>query len=229
MIANPGERQVGDDFLVPAEVIEQIAVAGRDDQVVEGQHHPLRTTGGSRGIENDGKIRTLAAINARQPSLGGAIRRKLGAAALLDIANPLQAGVVVVAQPARLIVENVGEARQAIRDRGDLVDLLLVFRDRNGDFGVVEHIGHLVGDGVGVDRHRHRAQRLNRAHRPIEPRPIGTDDCNLVAARKAKFGDADRESAHLLEHGIPRPGLPDAEILVPHRGPATQDFCVLYQ
>ena len=55
------------------------------------------------------------------------------------------------------------------------------------DLGMVEHIGHLVGDRVGIDRHRNGAERLRRAHRPIEPRPVGADDGDLVAALEAEL------------------------------------------
>ena len=109
--------------------------------------------------------------------------------------------------------------RQPIGDGDDLVDLLLVLGDRELHFGVREHIGHLVGHRVGIDRNRHGAERLPGADRPVEPRPIAADDGELVAARDAELGEPDRKGANLLEHFRPGPGPPDAEVLVPHRRP----------
>ena len=68
-----------------------------------------------------------------------------------------------MAQPARVGEDHRLEPRAALLDRDQLVDLLLVLGDREPHLGVVEDIGHLVGDRVLVDRHRHAAQRLGRA------------------------------------------------------------------
>ena len=127
--------------------------------------------------------------------------------------------MVVILQAARLVVDDLRQLRQPVGDGDDLVDLLLILGDRELHFGMGEHIGHLVGDRVGIDRHRHGAERLAGAERPIEPRPIAADDGELVAARDAELGKPDREGANLLEHLRPGPGPPDAEVLVPHRRP----------
>jgi hypothetical protein len=230
VIADPGERQIGDDLFATAEVIEQIAVARRDDQIVKGQHHPLGTAGGSRGVQKDGEVGALGEVDARLPGrCGSRIRLEFGAPALLDVGDPVQVGVVVIAQPARLVVDDMSEAVQAVRHRNDLVDLLLVFGDRDGDLGVLEHVGHLVGNRVRVDRYRHRALRLDGAHGPVEPGSIRAHDGDFVAALEAEFGQAEREGAHLIEHRIPAPGLPDAQILVSHGRPATHGFSVTNQ
>ena len=61
--------------------------------------------------------------------------------------------------------------------------------------GVFEHVGHLVGDRVGIDRHRHGAERLRGNHRPIEPRPVGADDRDFVAALHAERAAGRRAKA----------------------------------
>ena len=140
-----------------------------------------------------------------------------------------QAAVVVVLQSARLVVDDAGKLRQPLGDRDDLVDLLLVLDDGEHHLGMRQHVGHLVGDGVGIDRHRHGAERLAGADRPIESRPVAADDGELVAALEADFGQADREGANLLEHLLPGPGLPDAEILVAHGRPAADGRGIVNQ
>ena len=84
---------------------------------------------------------------------------------------------------------------------------------------MVEHIGHLLGDGIGIERHRHGAERLSGAHGPVELRPVAADDGELVAPRDPQLLQSDRERADLVEDLRPGPGLPDAEILVTDRGP----------
>ena len=78
------------------------------------------------------------------------------------------------------------ELRQPLRDRQDLVDLLLVLHRGEAHLGVGQHVGQLVGDRVGIDRHRDGAERLRRRHRPVEPRPVGADDGDGVAALEAE-------------------------------------------
>jgi hypothetical protein len=72
---------------------------------------------------------------------------------------------------------------------------------------VRQYVGHLVGHGVGIDRHRNGAERLTGADRPIEPRAIAADDGELVAALETEFGEPDREGANFLENLLPRPSL----------------------
>ena len=138
------------------------------------------------------------------------------AAHALHLVDPGHALVVVVAQAARLVVDDVLEPGEPVLHREDLVDLLLILDDRELHLGVLQHIGHLFGDRVGIERHRHGAERLAGAHRPIEPRLVAPDDGVVVAALEPQFGEPDREREHLVAHLLPGPGLPDAEVLVPH-------------
>ncbi len=141
-------------------------------------------------------------------------------AVLGDIVDGVQAGVVVIAQPAGFVINHAFELRQPLRDGQDLVDLLLVFHHRKADVGVRQHVGDFVGDRVGIDRHRNRAKRLRGHHRPIEPRPVRADHRDVIAALNAEAGEPGRQVAHLRQYLLPGPNLPDAEILVPVSRPA---------
>jgi hypothetical protein len=96
------------------------------------------------------------------------------------------------------------------------IDLLLIFDRGKARVGVRKHEGKFVGYRVGVDGHRNCAQHLRGHHRPIKPRPVAADDGNGLPASDAKIVQADGIGTHDVEHFVPRPGLPDAEILVPH-------------
>ena len=139
-----------------------------------------------------------------------------------DVVHGVQPGVVVVAQAPPLVVDHGLELRQAVRHRENLVDLLLVLDRGEAHLGVREHIGQLVRDRVGIDRHRHDAERLRRHHRRIELRPVGADDRHGVAALEPEAMQADRIGADLVEQLRPGQRLPDAQILVPHRRPVAE-------
>ena len=119
---------------------------------------------------------------AVEPLSEGGVLRERRAAVLDDVVDGMEPRVVVIAQPARLVVDHLFELRQPVRDRQYLVDLLLIFHRRKAHLGVREHIGEFVRDRIGIDRHRHGAERLRGHHRPIKPRPVRADDRDGVAA-----------------------------------------------
>jgi hypothetical protein len=83
------------------------------------------------------------------------------------------------------------------------------------DFTVGQDEGHFAGHGILIKGHRHAAEHLRRAHRPIKPRPVVADDRQVVAALEAEFGQAAGHGAHFLRHLAPGPGLPDAQVFLP--------------
>ena len=56
VVADPGDRQVGDDLVPLGELVEIAADLRRGDDVVVGQHHALRPPGGAGGVEDDRQI-----------------------------------------------------------------------------------------------------------------------------------------------------------------------------
>jgi hypothetical protein len=117
-----------------------------------------------------------------------------------------------------IVIDDVGDALVALADLQQLVDLLLVFHDRERHPGMLENVAHLLGNRVLVDRHRNGTQRLRCAHREIQPRPVVANDGQPVTALQAKLVKPDGQRTHFIEHIRPCPGLPDAEILLTHRG-----------
>ena len=72
--------------------------------------------------------------------------------------------MVVIAQAARLVVEQHGpQAGRLVGDGEKLVDLLLVLHRRMRHLRVSQHIRHLLGDAVGIDRDRDGAEPLAAA------------------------------------------------------------------
>ncbi len=141
----------------------------------------------------------------------------------------MQAAVVVIAKPAFFVVEHLLQLGQPRHHRLKLVDLLLVLDRGETHFGMGEHIGKLIGDGIGIDRHRNRAQHLPRHHRPIEHGAVGADHRDGLTAPEAKPMQADRIGSNDVEHLGPGPSLPNAEVFVPHGGSLAEQFGVANQ
>ena len=87
--------------------------------------------------------------------------------------------------------------RHLLLDLQQLVDLLLVLGEREARAGMLDDVGELLGDRILVDRHRHAAQRLRGAHRPVEQRAVVADHDQPIAAAEALIGQARGEQADL--------------------------------
>jgi len=121
---------------------------------------------------------------------------------------------IVMFQPARIVENHEAGPRQLRLDGEDLVDLLLVLGDDDRDLGMIEDIDQLGGDRVLVNGYGDATEGYCGELRPIEPRPVVADDGKQIAAAKSKRRQSQREIAHLTVVLGPRPGLPDAAVLL---------------
>ena len=200
MIADPGERQIGERHVVLVQFVEGDGVGRRLDRALAGQNNAFRRAGRAGGVKNNGRIGAFAGGDLGiEPGADRRIGERL-APLCDDVVDRMQMAVVVVAQAPPLVVDHLLELGQAIHDRHDLVDLLLVLDRGKAHVGMGQHEAELVGHRVGIDRHRNRAEHLRRHHRPIELRPVGADDGDGLAALEAEPVEADRIGAHDLEH-----------------------------
>ena len=220
VIADPGQWQIGQRHIFLGQLVENDRVARRLDRALAGQHHTLRGPRGARGVEDD---RRIGAFGRGDLSIEPGAERCIGGERLAavgdDIFHRTQMTVVVIAKAARLVVDHPFELRQLVLDRLDLVDLLLILDQSKAHVGMRQHERQFLGDSVGINRHWDSAQRLRRHHRPIKLRPVRADNGHGLAAPHAEPVQAGRVGPHDLEHLSPGPGLPDAEVLVPHGRP----------
>src|SRR5215470_17323931 len=128
-----------------------------------------------------------------------------------------QIGLIVVTQPAGVAEDHRFKQRTTVLDRNQLVDLLLILDEGKPYFGVLQHIGHLVGDRVLINWHWYAAERLRCGDRPVEPRPVVSDDRQLVAAAKPQRLESGGQRLDFRRDLDPAPTLPDAVILLAHR------------
>ena len=127
-----------------------------------------------------------------------------------------QAGLVVVAQAARVVVPDVRELRALRADLQHLVDLLLVLHHTETHLGVVDRKDAFTAHGVLVQRHRNGAQRLGGQHGGVQARAVGADHHHVFAALQAGLVQAAGHRFHQLRHRGPGGGLPDAVFLLAH-------------
>ena len=230
VVADPGDRQVGQRLVPVGQLVEGDGVAGGIDAALRGQHHALGLAGGAGRIEDDRGVRALAGRDLRiQPLPHRGILLQRGAAVGDHLLDRTQVGPVVVAQALVLVVDHGLELRQPRCHRHDLIDLLLVLDCGKTHLGMGQHERQLVRHRVGIDRHRDRAEHLRRHHRFVEPGPVRSDDGDGVAALDAEPAEANRIGADLIQHLRPAQGLPDAEILVPKRRAVRTQAGVLRQ
>ena len=128
-----------------------------------------------------------------------------------------QARFAVLAKAARIVVPDRRELRALGARFQQLVDLLLVFGKCKPDFGVVDRKDAFGGDGVLVQRNRHRAQRLRGQHRGVQARPVGADDDDVFASRQSGLVQSARKMLHQRGHRLPAVALPDPVFLFAHR------------
>jgi hypothetical protein len=220
MIADPGERQIGQRLVALVEMIEGHGVRARRDAALARQHHAFRLAGGARGVKDDRGVGAFACSDLGVDQ-GREIRIQFqrSAAVIDDVSDRVQIGMVVLAQAPRLVIDHLLELRDTFRNGENLIDLLLVLNGRETHLGMRQHISKLIRHRIGIDRHRNGAERLHGRDRPVKFRPVGADDRDGLAAFQSEPVQASGQRQHLVAHLRPRPGLPDAEILVAHCRP----------
>ena len=139
--------------------------------------------------------------------------------AAMTSSSEREAWLVIIAEAARLFVEDAFDRGQARQDRQHLVGLLLILRDDEPRAGELQHDGDLFGDRVGVERHRYGAEHLRGGDRPIELRSVRARERHAVASGDPEIGETLGERARLLIGVRPGPGPPDAMFLEPERRP----------
>ena len=183
------------------QLVEARTGAGAVDQRVVAVDDALRLAGRPRGEEHRRDVVGLRLGDLLGEEAGS--RRRVGATRLDQRVERGEAGLAVVAQAARIVEPDPRQTRALVAHLDQLVDLLLVLDDGEGDVGVGDREDELAGGSVLVERHRDRAERLGGEHRGVETRPVLADDDEVLAALQPGFGETARERLDELGERAP--------------------------
>ena len=209
LLADPGQRQEGDELVVREALVDLREAARHGEQIAEAEHGSLGEAGRAGGVADHRQVFALAARDA------------LGEAGLLHLAAPRlhrlerhQQGMLVSAQSARIGIDHAFDFGQAIDHVEDLVDLFLVLGDDEDGIGMIDDVGNLVEVGVLVEADRGCASGLRSQLRHHPLRPVVAEDGHLVAASEAQADQSERELADGIAILAPGGGVPDAQPLL---------------
>ncbi len=148
--------------------------------------HAFRFAGSAGGVQHDRRIVRPALRNFCGKKI--ALIRVVNFSRRKKLVETVQAGLVVVTQTARVVVNDVSEFGTLIHDLQQFIDLLLVFDDGNVNAGILQHESHFLSHGILVHRHGNPAEHLGGAHRPVQARAVVADDGDSVSALEAQLG-----------------------------------------
>ena len=80
-----------------------------------------------------------------------------GAALFLQLAELMQLAVVVFPHAAWIQIDHLIKVAQLVLNIDDLVDLFLILGHDIFRAAMAQHVGHLFGSGILIDRNRHGA------------------------------------------------------------------------
>ncbi len=175
-------------------------------------HDALGVAGGARGEKHRRHVVGLA--GGHRSVEEARVRGLVGRAGGDQGVDAVQARLAVVAQAARVIEPDLRELRTLRPDFEQLVDLLLVFDDGEGDLGVVERENELGDRRILVQRHGNRTERLRRQHRGVQARPVLAHDHQVLALAQSGGGQATGNLLHQRGQVAPGQRLPDAVFLL---------------
>ena len=226
-IPHPGHRQIGQNIVSLAQLVESGRGFGCLDNVAVAQHHTLGLTRGARGIKHDARA-VVVQLGLTRLKLFDVLVARL-AAHVLNGAILVQRGVVVFAQTAWIKIDHTFELGQLVLNIQHLVDLFLIAHDGKTRATMIQHIGHLFGVSVLIQRHRHGTDHLCGHHGPIEIGTIAADDGDKVTLVRAQLQQAKRKRLDLVAGLCPRPALPDAIFLFAIRRRVRKLLCITMQ
>ena len=215
VLPDPRRRQIGENLLGAAQVVEDRAGARPIGQGEVRVHDAFRIACRARGEEHRGDVVRLGALDLLvEPAL---LLAHVATARFDQRVERREAGLAVIAQAARVVEPDALQLRARLAQLEHLVDLLLVFDDRERDLGVVHRKCVFGGGSVLIQRHRNGAERLRREHRRRQARPVGADDHDVLPALQPGLRQTGSELAHQVRQLRPGQRLPNAVLLLAQR------------
>ncbi len=215
-IAHPSHRQIGQNLVFRAQLVEGRTVLGGFDDVVVRQNHTLRFSRGARRIKHHAGIFGGLAF---QPfgKFGGVLGFVFPPFCLHDLKLG-QLAMIVFPHAARIEIDHMVQTMQTVLNLENLVDLFLVRRHNEAGPAVVQNIGDFFTDRVLIQRHGNCPDHLRRHHGPVKIRSVAPDNRDVIALLRAQFQKPQRQGTGFALGFGPSPALPDPVFLFAIRG-----------
>jgi len=191
---------------------DEVEAAHGMQHVVVRKHRPLGPAGGAGGVDEDGQVFRLAAVDARLPfafGFGAEARDALAA----DFAQAPEADhlrVVEVAQAFGLPDDDFSQERQVVARFQYLVELLLVLDEQIDRTGIQRQVLNLGGSVGWIDAGADAAgaQRTEIAEQPFLAGVA--EDRDRLAGFEAQLDQAHADVAHDVAELAPGQRLPES-------------------
>ena len=161
-----------------------------------GMDHPFGITRGARGVKHRAIVMKSTLVN-RLANLAwmGLFVDGTGFEQSID---RFDAALVIIAQAAIIVINNVAQLRALLADFQDLIGLLLILNHGDANRSISEHINHFGCHRILIHRNRNGTQALGCNHARVKPRAIIADECDVVAAFESTRS---QPSSHLQHQG----------------------------
>ena len=201
-------RQHGDRAVVGREGQRLVGGERVLQQVRLGEHHPLRVSGGSRGIDDGGDVVTG---NRGRKALG-----RPGVRRTRTLPGLRHRGPRLISRTRRRSVEREDhlDALQGVANLGNLGLLFRGGSDHHPRARVPDDVGGLLRGQRGIDRHRHGAQDLESRFDGEPLQPVLRQEHHPVSLPHAAQRKAYRRVPRGVEPARGRELLPLASLLV---------------
>lgn len=225
MVAHPGRGQVGNDVVARAELVHLHATLGCADEAGMGLAHALGLAGGTGGVEDDADVLLLHALDGAVPDAG--VVAVPGLAQFFQLGRADQARLGILAQAARVVVNDVAQGGYGFTHLQELVHLFLVFREGKLDVGILDDEGHFLCHSILVQGNGNGAQALHSSKADVHVGAVVADEGQVLAFGQAQCCQAAGHVAHVAGDIAPAPCLPDTVLFLTQRGCLGALTCVL--
>ncbi len=178
-IANPGHRQIGQDFVIQMQRIKIRRRLGSLDHVSVGQHHTLGLASGAGCVKHYAGAVVVQLGLARIQVVDKLIISR--STLVLHMAVFMQMRMIVFTQSAWIEVNQMFKLVQIVLHLDHFVHLFLIGNDHEPRAAMTQNISHLFGIGVVVKRHRNCTYHLGGDNRPIQIWAVTSHDSDKIA------------------------------------------------
>ena len=214
LLHDPGQRQYRNIMIPHLPRVGRQVVETMGQQRPGLQHRQFRRGGGAGGRAENGDIAALAGGDQFGVTVGSLLQS--GCPGLLQLLQAEQQGVVVLAHPPGVAIDDAANARAVVADLQQFVDLLLVLGDDHPGLGDVDQKDEFLGQGILIETDAQRPEGVGGDLAEDPAWAAVADQADHIAALDRQGLQPQGDQPDLLLVVGPGDVVPDAEALFPH-------------